>query len=911
MSPVWMVMIAVFAPVTLGLATLWLPRTWIERRMAVAVAGPMLSFLLLIATAMNVGGHLGTSQHGEAAHADNQALAVADASHLTTGVLNWMPSLNINFAFLTDGLGLFFALLVSGIGVCVFLYARGYFGKAGPTSADDLYRFYPTIGFFTTAMLGVVLSDYTLLTLLFWEMTSISSFLLIGWDRYDKKAVKLAMQAFFTTGLGGMGLFGGVLVFGNASGIWRWSDMLAQSDAVIDLIQSGSPQVLWAFVLMFIGAGTKSAQFPFHYWLPGAMAAPTPVSAFLHSATMVKAGVFLVGRLFPVFAALPLFPKLIIPFGAITMLYGAVVALQQHDLKRIFAYTTVSQLGLLMAMYGLGALKFSHGEHSFAAIDFDITQIANHAFYKAPLFIAAGAIGHVLSRDITELNGAFYKHKAICGTMMAGALGLAAVPGTISFQAKELFLYSIYHATEVSPWLWLVMAMTVVTAVCNVAICVRVWTTLMGWPGGMTPPEPEKTHGHGPHEEHDTGHHEHHQEHGLLANLIWFPGAVIVAMQFLGGLFPGLFWSNLFGKLEQPATATQYFTTEYGGIPNLWFVLTHAFSSLPFWISMFCLAAGVFVGLSKLWRGAVKDFADNIYPAMYWLAVTGGGKCFRLVQTGNLKHYLLFVLGALLLGFGWSVAVDPAMWDVLRFEPGSEASKLFEYWPGLLLGLIVCLTSILIPMTEVRIVRVVFLGACGFTVVALYLVYQAPDLALTQLMFEIISVILFVIVLRLLPREKPTKGHGRVWRVPIAVCIGLLFGWMTLLAAAHNRGSDNAQFGQANNPGAEPLGVTFAQHSNHLAEDEFGNPAIDTAMSADPEVGTRGGGGNNIVNVILVDFRGFDTLGEITVLGLAAMGVWSMLPHRRRKSDPKNKVESDYPAEALDPLDHPVKEVTA
>ncbi len=897
MSPVWMVMIAVLAPVTLGLVTLWLPRTWIERRMAIAVAGPLLSFILLIATAINVGGPLGTGGFGQddgpGEHAKPQAAAV---EHLTTGVLNWMPSLNINFAFLTDGLGLFFALLVSGIGVMIFLYARGYFGKAGPTSADDLYRFYPTIGFFTTAMLGVVLADYTLLTLLFWEMTSISSFLLIGWDRYDKKAVKLAMQAFFTTGLGGMGLFGGVLVFGNATGYWRWSEMLANTSELQEMMLSAGdhPQLLWAFVLMFIGAGTKSAQFPFHYWLPGAMAAPTPVSAFLHSATMVKAGVFLVGRLFPVFAALPLFPQLIIPFGAVTMLYGGIVALQQHDLKRIFAYTTVSQLGLLMTMYGLGAIKYAHGDHTLAAIDFDVTQIANHAFYKAPLFIAAGAIGHVLSRDITQLNGAFKKHPAICGTMMLAALGLAAVPGTISFQAKELFLYSIYHAASVNPWLWLVMAMTIVTAICNVAICVRVWTTLMGWKGGMTEAD-------GHHHGHDH-HHEHAHEHGLLANLIWLPGLAIVSLQFLGGFFPGLFWGNLFGAFEQPATAGNYFGET--GVPNLWYVITHAFSSIPFWCSMLALGLGVFVGLSKLWRGTVKDFADNIYPAMYWLAVTGGGRCFRLVQTGNLTHYLLFVLFALLTGFGWSVYEDPAMWSALSLNSG-EAARFFEYWPGMLLGLIVCLTAILIPMTEIRIVRVVFLGACGFAVVALYLVYQAPDLALTQLMFEIISVILFVIVLRLLPKEKSTKDTGKLWRVPIAVAVGLMFGWMTLIAVEGNRG-------EFSNPGAEPLGVTLAQHSYGLEADEFGNPVLDTAMSKDPDVGTRGGGGKNIVNVILVDFRGFDTLGEITVLGLAAMGVWSMLPHRRRKNDPKRKVETDYPACAIDPLEHQdAKGVTA
>ncbi|MEM9110542.1 MAG: hydrogen gas-evolving membrane-bound hydrogenase subunit E [Planctomycetota bacterium] len=902
MSSVWMVMIAVFAPVVLGLATLYLPRKAIELRTAVALGGPLTAFVLLLMVTSGVSEHLG-HQHDKSSE---QTASQFEADALTTGQLDWMPSLNINFAFLTDGLGLFFGLLVSGIGIGIFLYARGYFGREGPTSADDLYRFYPTIGLFTTAMLGLVLADYTILTLLFWEMTSISSFLLIGWDRYDKKAVKLAMQAFFTTGLGGMGLFGGILVFGNATGsiveggLWRWSQMLENAEALQAMLMSTGdhPQLLWAFVLMFIGAGSKSAQFPFHYWLPGAMAAPTPVSAFLHSATMVKAGVFMVGRLFPVFAALPLFPQLIIPFGAATMLYGGIVALQQHDLKRIFAFTTVSQLGLLMCMYGLGAIHFDYDSHGkliqFAAIDFDVTQIANHAFYKAPLFITAGAIGHVLSRDITQLNGAFYKHKAICGTMMLAALGLAAVPGTISFQAKELFLYGIYHGTSEYPLLWIVMVMTVVTAVCNVAICVRICTTLLGLPGGMTKADAP------PSDHHDDHHHDHPHEHGLLASMIWVPGLVIVSFQFIGGIITPA-WNGVFGLFEQTATSTNYFGYNAEGVPSWLYIGQTFFKSVPFWISMFCLVAGYFVGMSKLYRGAVKDFADKIYPAMYWLAVTGGGRCFRLVQTGNLKHYLLFVLGALLLGFGWTVAVDAEMRETLV---GVEAARFFEYWPGILIGLIACLTAVLIPMTDSRIVRIVFLGATGFAVVALYLVYQAPDLALTQLLFEIISVILFVIVLRLLPKEKPGTDQGKLWRIPVAICVGLAFGWMTLTAASHNRGdgqfaNDGTEVLEPTNPGHGPMGKTLVQHSYGLKTDEYGNTQLDTAMSH--EVGERGGGGTNVVNVILVDFRGFDTFGEIAVLGLAAMGVWAMIPHRRRKGIKYAEVNSDYPDGALNP----------
>ena len=289
----WLLTMAVFAPVLTGAVTLCLPRPggWTEVRTWLAALGPATAFVLVLL-------HL-------------TAYGIPEAAALArTGTIPWMPSLQINLGWIADGLGGFFALLVSGIGTLIVLYARAYFGKA----PDDLYRFFPTLGLFTTAMLGIVLSDYTLLTLLFWEMTSISSFLLIGWDRYDKEAVRLAMQAFFTTGMGGMALFGGVTLFGFATspdalrgnfdlaeafasggGIWRWSELYAMTDLQL------TTGVKWAFGLMFIGAATKSAQYPFHYWLPGAMAAPTPVSAFLHSATMVKAGVFLLGRLFPVF----------------------------------------------------------------------------------------------------------------------------------------------------------------------------------------------------------------------------------------------------------------------------------------------------------------------------------------------------------------------------------------------------------------------------------------------------------------------------------------------------------------------------------------------------------------------------------------------------------------------------------
>lgn len=800
----WYLLIAVFAPVTTGLMTLFLPRRMLAARTLLAAAGPAVSFCLVLAA---------------------MPAQVAD-NHAPAGEVAWVNALNLNLSFLVDGLGGFFALLIAGIGVMIVLYARGYFGR----NETDLYRFFPTLGFFTTAMIGIVLADHMLLTLLFWEMTSISSFLLIGWDRDDKRAVKLAMQAFMTTGIGGMAMLGGIVLFGGETGIWRWSEF-----ATITRMDFTQPPLLWAFVLLFIGAASKSAQVPFHFWLPGAMAAPTPVSAFLHSATMVKAGVFLVGRLFPVMAAMHAWPYIVVPIGAATMLLGAAIAINKHDLKQIFAYTTVSQLGLFICMYGLGSVHYTHDGHAVAAIDFDITQIANHALYKAPLFIAAGAFGHYVSRNITELHGAFWKHKGIGLTMLLAAWGLAALPGSISFQAKELFIYGVHHAAEVNPWVWVVMVMTVLTAIINVAIATRLFTTLLGLPGSMQAQADR--------EKHDDAH-EH--EHGLWAHMIWLPGFVLVALGIIGGIVTPL-WNYFFMPLETNINYAGF----HGHVPALWQI--HL--GLPLAMSAVAIVFGIGLGMSRLCRGSIVDVFDRAYPASERLAAHGGGALFGLLQTGNLRHYAVFVLVAFLIGFIGSVAFDPQMIGVAR----DAMPSVMEFWPGILLGVIICATAVALPMTQSRFVRVLLLGACGFSVVGMYLLYQAPDLALTQLMFEIISVILFVIVLRLLPRSEKPRHPVRWRRLVLGAAAGIAFGWMTIVAAT----PDPARTGLAQ---VDRLGNFFAHHSHAGTDVTLG----------------RGGGGDNIVNVILVDFRGFDTLGEITVLAVAALGVWSLIAARPR-----------------------------
>jgi multicomponent K+:H+ antiporter subunit A len=798
----YLVLAAIGAPVLTGLATMLLPASRKLPRLVLATAGPTAS-VVLVAT------HLGRS-----------GVSTADTP---TGSISWVPSLNLDISFLVDGLGAFFALLIAGMGVVVVLYARAYFGH----DAASLARFFPTLGFFTSAMLGVVLADHLLLTVLFWEMTSISSFLLIGWDRDDADAGKRAMQAFFTTGLGGLALLGGVLLFGGHTGIWRWSGLIAEAAT-----RSHDGTVVAAFVLMFVGAATKSAQWPLHDWLPGAMKAPTPVSAYLHSATMVKAGVFLLGRMLPAFGALAPWLPLLVSIGAVTMLLGAVLALHQDDLKKMFAYTTVGHLGLLVAMYGMGGASTADG---IRTIDWDLTQIASHALYKAPLFLIVGALAHLAgARRLSQLFGLWHRPgtgtRAAALVLLLSGYALAGGPGTVSFVAKELFFAATTRASDLHPLLAVVGVMAIVAAACNVAIFVRLVTTVMGHSSGVGNDsdapvvsliQPDR-----------------------WASMLWAPAAALIALQYLGGLVPSL-WNRTFRGIEVNVHDEAFAT----GLPLAWEPFLHP--GIPLLMTAIAITAGVLLGFSGWMRREIVDVHARIWPATYRGILRGGHRLFHSIQTGHVRHYLAVVFSVLTLCVGWAAWADPAM---LRPPAGMDP---FEYPAGLLLGAVVCAAAIALPMVTERVVRVLVLGASGFAVVGLYLVYQAPDLALTQLMFEIISVILFLLVLRLLPRPDRRPRIRVLPRLALASVVGISIGWMTLLAghAADNRADD-----------APTLGRFFEEHSLEGSELTDG----------------RGGEGRNVVNVILVDFRGFDTLGEITVLATAALGVWSMLPGRRR-----------------------------
>ena len=841
MKPVWILTLAIFAPVLCGLAGMLLPRKETGLRVLTAALGPACALFLLGEFVRDHGFQAGVF------------------------AVQWMPTLKLNLQFNADQLGLFFAFLVSAIGLLIILYARAYFGN----DSNSLYRFYPSLLLFMTAMLGVALSDNFMLLLLFWEMTSISSFLLIGWERDDPSAVKKAMQAFVVTGAGGLAMMAGLILMGTHTGVWSFTQL-------IEFGPTNDTLTTTAFLLIFAGAAAKSAQFPLHFWLPGAMAAPTPVSAYLHSATMVKAGVYLTGRMWPILATtLPLWSDLVTPLGAITMVYGAFIALQKKDLKQIFAYTTVSQLGLLMCMYGLAGYNH-HGKADF----WEVTQILNHALYKAPLFILAGAIGHVASRDLTQLKGFFWRDrnaKIMAAVLLLAAYGLAAGPGTLSFTAKEFFFHQIYHVyqSHPGPGFQLLIGAGIATGTFNVAIFLRLLQVLVFQRSKNVK------------QSHATGHDDHAHETGWWPAFLWIPGLVIVVFQFVGGLAPNIFDHYLLQYIEPGRLPEQH-------LPSLIDVASHlTHPELPLIMSAAAMALGVIVAFLPILRSVFNDPFDHLYPGFYTLVTKKiGPRAFGVIQRGHTGSYIAFVSISLVGLFLWSINFDPAF--VLNHWPQDlvfEIDQLSELSFGVLLTIVVCLTAVLLPIVTDRTSRVLVLGTCGFGMTAVYYLYRAPDLALTQISIEIVSLILFLLVLSLIPREVP---KARIWvapRIVLSLSVGAVMFWLTLSSAVGPQPSNPSMaFGQHT---AANLGEFFLRNSHHGIDTEHvpfkqlstGLVNRETNPHAHAASLHHGGGGDNVVNVILVDFRGFDTMGEITVLALAAMGVWTLLRRRTEETD--------------------------
>ncbi len=700
----------------------------------------------------------------------------------------WVPQLGLNVNFFLDGLGFFFASLILGIGLLIITYARFYLAKEDPMGS-----FYSYLLLFQGAMVGIVLSDNILLLLIFWELTSLSSFLLIGYWKHLPEGRQGARMALTVTGAGGLSMIAGMLILGHIAGSYDLSVILQHKEAI-----QASPLYLPALLLILGGCFTKSAQFPFHFWLPHAMAAPTPVSAYLHSATMVKAGLFLMARLWPVLAGTDEWFYLVATTGLVTMLIGAWIALFKDDLKGLLAFSTVSHLGLVTFLLGLGS--------PMAAVA-AVFHILNHATFKAALFMNAGIVDHETgTRDIRKLGG-LMTLMPIAGTLATiAAASMAGLPLLNGFLSKEMMLEEAAHTA----WLgnaWIVPALATLAACFSVAYSFRyIVHVYFGKPAGETPRHP------------------HDPPFGM-----WGPPALLVVLVVLIGLFPA--------TIAGPLVATVAGAVIGGPLPDYHLAIWHGLTPA---LGMSAIAVAVGLGLlagylkvRQLWSAGPHPEAKAIFQALIAATVSLAQKITHGLHNGSLQRHLAFAIGAaVVVGFSGFLAAShaPGQRELLPATPVAVVVWL----------LLVGATVALVALHRQRLVSLIAIGVIGMVVSLTFVYLSAPDLALTQISVEVVTVILMLLALNFLPKQTPVESSGgrRLRDALLATLAGVGVGSAAWAMTTRNAGTLSGYYLEQSVPG---------------------------------------GGGTNVVNVILVDFRGFDTFGEIIVLGIAALAIYALL----------------------------------
>ncbi|MFG0379550.1 monovalent cation/H+ antiporter subunit A [Pseudomonas sp. zbq_18] len=703
---------------------------------------------------------------------------------------NWLPELGLNLSLRLDGLGFLFALLILGIGLLVILYARYYLSEREPVG-----RFFSYLLLFMGAMLGVVLSENLLLMMVFWELTSLSSFLLIGFWGNRGDARKGARMALAVTGGGGLALLAGVLLLGQMAGSFQLSEVLAAGDQV--RAHALYPLML---VLVLLGVFTKSAQFPFHFWLPHAMAAPTPVSAYLHSATMVKAGVFLLARLYPVLSGSDLWFYLVSLTGLATLLVGAGMALFQHDLKGLLAYSTISHLGLITLLFGLD---------SRMATVAAVFHIINHATFKASLFMAAGIIDHETgSRDMRRINGMwkYLPHTAVLAMVASSAM--AGVPLLNGFLSKEMFFGETLQQDLLGSFNWVIPAAATLAGVFSVAYSLRFIHDVFfnGEPVNL-PKFP-------PHEP---------------PRYMKVPVEVLVFLCLLVGMLPGYTVAPLLSVAAQASLN--------GPLPEYNLAIWHGFN-LPLAMSFAATLGGILVylfrqPLFRWYAGLPEVDAKDVFERGVRAVVALSRRITALLENGSLQRYLALMLLAAL------AVVVSSLTGLPRFTGSLGLSPLDG--PGLMGATVLCVAALLtVIFHRQRLVALLMLSVVGLLVSLVFARYSAPDLALTQLSVEVVTIILLMLALYFMPSHTPAESSSLRGLRDFIVAVGC-GGVVALLAYAVL---------------TRPL-------------QSISGFFLDNSVS--------GGGGTNVVNVILVDFRGFDTLGEVTVLAIAAVGIFALL----------------------------------
>ncbi|HPQ33524.1 MAG TPA: proton-conducting transporter membrane subunit [Tenuifilaceae bacterium] len=700
---------------------------------------------------------------------------------------SWVNVLAFNLQFRLDGLSLFFIMLISGFGTFIFMYANSYL--AGD---ENKGKFFVYLILFTTAMLGLVLSGNLLMLFVFWELTSLTSYLLIGYYHNDEGSRKSALMAMLVTVSGGLFMLAGIVLIGIEAGTLDIGTLLSNPKLI-----TGSERINIIVVLLIIGAITKSAQFPFHFWLPNAMAAPAPVSAFLHSTTMVKAGIFLLARMSSIFSETEIWSLLLIHIGGFTMVYGGLMAVMNTDMKKVLAYTTISALGIMVLLLGIGTT---------VSVQAAMVFLLAHALYKGTLFMVTGNVDHETgTRDLDSLSGLGKKMPFTFYSAALASLSMAGVIPFFGFIAKEILYGAAFDSTAASI---VVGIATFFTGVLFTSIAIEFGYKIFTGKPSVTPKP----------------------AHEVPVGMKIGP-VVFASLGLVGGVFSE--------QLAQPLlhhTSNVVLNVDKVLELSLW----HGFT-LVFGLSLLTLLFGTIVYRNRTRiRIFTKYFSLSEIPGpekLYKQSIPGllsfAKMQTKFFQSGKLRNYLVVIISAfvsliiiVIWKFDWKIAIP-------------FVSRVGFKWYEMVFIVLMLVAMVKTLITSSRLVAIISLGVIGYGVAIIFLFYGGPDVAMTQFLIETLTVVIFVLILNRLPKFTPISKNLQLRLVIPSILFGVVMTVILLMVIS--------------NPLNSPLKEFFGANSYILAK------------------------GRNVVNVILVDFRGVDTLGEITVLAIGALGIYSLL----------------------------------
>ncbi|PTK97226.1 cation:proton antiporter [Staphylococcus haemolyticus] len=737
----------------------------------------------------------------------------------------WMPAIDVNLDFRLDGLGLMFGLIISIIGVAVFFYATQYLS----VNRDNLPRFFLYLLLFMFSMLGIVVSNNTILMYVFWELTSVSSFLLISYWYSNAESQLGAIQSFIITVLGGLALLTGFIMLYIITGTNTISELLTQSHSI-----SEHALFIPMMIMLLIGAFTKSAQFPFHIWLPKAMAAPTPVSAYLHSATMVKAGIFLLFKFTPILGLSDSYIYIVTFVGLITMIFGSVTALRQYDLKGILAYSTISQLGMIMSMVGLGGGIAQHSSgpmaETYTLILFaGLFHLMNHAIFKCALFMGVGIIDHEAgTRDIRRLSGMRKFFPKMNLVMTLAALSMAGVPLLNGFLSKEMFFDSLVSAIELQQF-----GLTLTIIVVAIGVIASIFTFVYAvymlketyW-GEFDEKKVPKKHIHEPW-------------------LFSLPAIILMVMIPIIFFIPNIFTEHLVlpalrnvTNLGSSVDAIAPHVSQWHGV------------NLPLIFSVIVIIVGLILALKVNWKAIthqVIKYASitNSYRNVYRGFERYSGQMIRGLMNNRLNHYniITVLIFSILIAYGIFQVGLPKLHQI----------EVSEFGPlEVILGIMISVVGIALVFIRQRLTMVILNGIIGYSVALFFLLMRAPDLALTQLVVETITTILFIVSFSRLPNIARTTANMKKETIKIIVSFIMAGAVVTLIFIAQQ------------GDGLESISKYYTNACELT-------------------------GGKNIVNAILGDFRALDTMFEGIVLIIAGLGIYTLLHYKDRRGQDERK----------------------